>query len=96
MSETNSRPTDFHCLVGPGGVRPLAARWVITAEGVLASAAHFGGQGDELTDMPLIRDARDGTPLLPGTSLAGALRGCLADYLVGYKGRSNNGPRAAA
>lgn len=84
MSETNSCSTGIDRLAGPGGVRPLVARWVITAEAVLESAAHFGGQGDGLTDMPLIRDARDGTPLLPGTSLAGALRGCLADYLVGY------------
>ncbi len=84
MSETNGCSASINRLAGPGGVRPLVARWVITAVGVLESAAHFGGQGDELTDMPLIRDARDGTPLLPGTSLAGALRGCLADYLVGY------------
>jgi len=84
MSETNSRNAGIYRLAGPGRVRPLVARWVITAEAVLESAAHFGGQGNELTDMPLIRDAREGTPLLPGTSLAGALRGCLADYLAGY------------
>jgi CRISPR/Cas system CSM-associated protein Csm3 (group 7 of RAMP superfamily) len=84
MSETKNCSTGIDRLAGPGGVRPLVARWVITAEAVLESAAHFGGQGDELTDMPVIRDARDGTPLLPGTSLAGALRGCLADYLAGY------------
>jgi len=72
-------------LAGPGGVRPIAARWVIALEAVLESAAHFGGQGDEVTDMPLVRDALDGTPLLPGTSLAGALRSGLADLLAGYR-----------
>jgi len=84
MSETNSCNTSIDRLAGPGGLRPLVARWVITAEAVLESAANFGGQGDELTDMPLIRDARDRLPLLPGASLTGALRSCLADYLAGY------------
>ena len=85
MSESNGCSTVIDRLIGPGGVRRCVARWVITLEAVLESAAHFGGLGDELTDMPLIRDAREGLPLLPGTSLAGALRGCLADYLAGYR-----------
>ena len=84
MSETSSLNTGIDRLAGPGGVRSLVARWVITVDAVLDSAAHFGGQGDELTDMPLIRDAREGRPLLPGTSLAGALRSHLADRLAGY------------
>jgi CRISPR/Cas system CSM-associated protein Csm3 (group 7 of RAMP superfamily) len=87
MSESNGHNAVIGLLAGQGGIRPLAARWVVAVEAVLQSAAHFGGQGDELTDMPLIRDARDGLPLLPGTSLAGALRSYLADFLNGYRSR---------
>ncbi len=85
MSQANGRNTAIDRLVGPGGIRPCVARWVITLEAVLESAAHIGGLGGELTDMPLIRDAREGLPLLPGTSLAGALRSYLADFLGGYR-----------
>lgn len=67
-----------------GGVRPMRARWVITGEMVLASAAHFGGKGAGSVDMTVVRDSKEGLPLLPGTSLAGALRSHLADVLGGY------------
>lgn len=69
----------------PGGARPVSARWVITADIVLESAAHLGGKGGDAADMVLLRDARDDGPLLPGTSLAGALRSHLADVLDGYR-----------
>lgn len=67
-----------------GGVRRIVARWVITADLVLESAAHFGGGPEGTADMTILRDAREGRPLLPGTSLAGALRSHLADVLGGY------------
>jgi CRISPR/Cas system CSM-associated protein Csm3 (group 7 of RAMP superfamily) len=81
-------------LSDPGGVRSLHARWVVTAELVLGSAAHLGGGDGDAADMVLVRDAREGVPLLPGTSLAGALRAHLADVLGGY--RSSEDPRVAA
>jgi CRISPR/Cas system CSM-associated protein Csm3 (group 7 of RAMP superfamily) len=66
-------------------IRSMTARWVITGELVLQTAAHFGGEGDSLVDMMLMRDSQDGNPLLPGTSIAGALRSYLADVLGGYR-----------
>lgn len=64
--------------------RALAARWVLTATLRLESAAHFGGQDDSALDMPILRCARTGRPLLPGTSLGGALRAYLLDRLAGF------------
>lgn len=77
-------PEKASLLAGPGRVRMIAARWVIKADIVLESAASFGGRGDELCDMPILRDPLEGLPLLPGTTLAGALRSHLSDYLGGY------------
>ena len=67
-----------------GGIRKMTARWVITAEMVLESAAHFGGAGNDVADMEILRDPKEGLPLLPGTSLAGAMRSHLADILGGF------------
>lgn len=64
--------------------RPLATRWVIRGTLTLETALHLGGGSGEQVDMPVLRDARDGKPLLPGTTLAGALRSALADRLAGY------------
>jgi len=62
----------------------MSARWVITADMVLKTAAHFGGAGDGRVDMEILRDLKEGCPLLPGTSLAGSLRSYLSDVLGGY------------
>jgi len=68
-----------------GGIRSMAARWVVTGDMRLETAAHFGDESDGFADMIVLRDPLDGvTPLLPGTSLAGALRSHLADVLGGY------------
>ena len=64
--------------------RPVVARWVIRGTLTLETALHLGGEGAERVDMPVLRDAREGMPLLPGTTLAGALRSALADRLAGY------------
>lgn len=64
--------------------RPLCARWVIRGTLTTESALHLGGEGTERVDMPVLRDPRDGRPLLPGTTFAGALRSALADRLAGY------------
>ncbi|WP_051185138.1 RAMP superfamily CRISPR-associated protein [Desulfatiglans anilini] len=68
-----------------GDVRAMTARWVVTARMRLKTASHFGGEGDSAVDMAVLRDAKDGRPLLPGASLAGALRGHLADVYGGYR-----------
>lgn len=85
-------PDDVSSFAGPGGIRPIRSRWVVLADAVLETAAHLGGQGDGPTDMPLLRDAREGKPLLPGTSLAGALRSHLADVLCGYDEDEHGNP----
>lgn len=77
-----------------GGVRPMAARWVVTGQMSLVTAAHFGGESNTSVDMAVLRDPKEGRPLLPGSSLAGALRSHLADVLGGY--RSANEDRNVA
>jgi CRISPR/Cas system CSM-associated protein Csm3 (group 7 of RAMP superfamily) len=67
-----------------GRVRTMVARWVITGDMILESAAHFGGPATPSSDMAVLRDPKEGVPLLPGTSIAGALRSHLANYLGGY------------
>ncbi len=58
--------------------RRIVARIVVCADLVLRSPARLGnGDADELTDMPLLLDAKERCPLLQGTSLAGALRAYL-------------------
>jgi len=74
----------LRCMEDDGGVRKLASRWVIMGEVVLETATHFGCEEGEGTDMEVLRDAREGYPLLTGSSLAGALRSHLADVLGGY------------
>jgi CRISPR/Cas system CSM-associated protein Csm3 (group 7 of RAMP superfamily) len=72
----------------PGGRqgRGVVERVEIRGTLLLETPTHLGGEGEGLTDMPLLRDARDGqTPLLTGTSIAGALRNYLHEYLEGYR-----------
>ena len=79
MSTTNPM------MVGPGGIRKIVARWVITGELVLESAAHLGsGEEGTTVDMTLIRDRAEDKPLLSGSSLAGGLRSHIVDRLYGY------------
>ncbi len=63
----------------------IITRIVIEGDLILETPAHFGnGDGDDLTDMPLLVDALDErTPLLTGASIAGALRSCLRAREVG-------------
>lgn len=74
-----------HLLSDPGGVRRVLARWVIEAELRLKTATRLGGRASGPVDMPVLRDACSGAPLLTGSTLAGALRSCLADRLSGYR-----------
>src|SRR5487761_1096511 len=71
---------EFDAMSGRG----LRARWTLEATLTLTTAAHFGGRGDSALDMPILRCAKTDRPLLPGTSLAGALRDYLLDRLAGY------------
>src|SRR5437870_4059227 len=83
--EEDSMPTTNDPMVGPGAVRSVVARWVITGNLVLESASHMGnGEEGEAIDMPLVRDRLEEKPLLCGSSLAGGLRSHLLDCLDGY------------
>lgn len=74
--------------------RPLIARLVITGTLQLESPAAFGsGDSDGLLDMLLLRDAVDNRPLLPGTSLAGALRNYLRQRKHGYRAKLKQGKK---
>lgn len=65
--------------------RSILERWVIKGKLVLQTPAHFGnGDADPLTDMPLLLDEVEGKPLLPGASIAGALRNYLREREYGY------------
>lgn len=72
--------------------RSITERWVISATLEMETPAHFGnGDADPLTDMPLLLDEAEGRPLLPGTSIAGALRNYLRERESGYgKAETNN------
>lgn len=65
--------------------RRISERWIIRGTLELLTPAHFGG-GDftSMLDMPVLRDAVDGSALLPGTSTAGALRNYLCIRQYGY------------
>ena len=67
--------------------RRLLVRWVVRGRLTLETAMHLGGGGTgvERVDAAVLRDGREGRPLLPGTTLAGALRDALADRLGGYR-----------
>jgi CRISPR/Cas system CSM-associated protein Csm3 (group 7 of RAMP superfamily) len=68
-------------------VRNIARRLVVRGTLELTAPAHFGGGVEsDLADMALLRDAADGGLLLPGTSIAGALRSYLRAYEQGHRG----------
>lgn len=65
--------------------RQITERIVVRGDLILQTPTHFGnGDTDSLTDMPLLLDEVDGTALLPGTSIAGALRNYLREREYGY------------
>jgi CRISPR/Cas system CSM-associated protein Csm3 (group 7 of RAMP superfamily) len=63
----------------------IVKRIVVTGHLELVTPARFGnGEAEDLTDMPLARDPREGMALLTGASIAGALRNYAREYLNGY------------
>lgn len=69
--------------------RKITHRLYISGDLVLCTPAHFGsGQVREeaLTDMSLLRDEEEQRPLIPGTTIAGALRNYLRSQVLGYSG----------
>ncbi len=66
--------------------RNIGERWVIEGDLVLQTPTHLGnGDSDSIVDMPLLRDEVTGGALLPGTSLAGALRNYLRERRHGFE-----------
>jgi CRISPR/Cas system CSM-associated protein Csm3 (group 7 of RAMP superfamily) len=71
--------------------RAVRERIVVTGRLILETPASFGnGDADALTDMPLLEDELDRSPLLTGTSIAGALRNYLRERERGF-GDSGSG-----
>lgn len=73
--------------------RKIMKRVVVEGDLLLQTPAHFGnGDSTDLTDMPLLTDARDGkTPLLTGATLAGALRSYLREREHGFGAEEADG-----
>jgi CRISPR/Cas system CSM-associated protein Csm3 (group 7 of RAMP superfamily) len=71
--------------------REICERWVIEGDLVLQTPTHLGnGDTDGIVDMPLLLDEATGKALLPGTSLAGALRNYLQEYRHGFGKRQSD------
>ncbi|MGH2459625.1 MAG: RAMP superfamily CRISPR-associated protein [Chloroflexota bacterium] len=69
-------------------------REVLAVEGnlTLLTPVHLGnGDGDDQIDLPLLRDPLEGRPLLPGATLAGALRGYLQARQLGDRSAAARG-----
>lgn len=65
--------------------RQIYERWVIEGDLVLQTPTHLGnGDSDRIVDMPLLLDEATGRALLPGTSLAGALRNYVYERRYGF------------
>ncbi len=76
--------------------RRIAVRLVVTGSLKLETPAHLGsGEPGETVDMALLKDASEDRPLLPGTSIAGALRSYLRAYERGDFGAEHKSGMAA-
>lgn len=67
--------------------RNIQERIHVSGQLVLETPAHFGNgavRSGALLDMTLITDEFDGRPMIPGTTIAGALRSYLRERLHGY------------
>jgi len=65
--------------------REIVERVVVEGRLIVETPMHLGrGDAEATIDMPLLVDEATGRALLPGTSLAGALRSYLRERLLGY------------
>lgn len=65
--------------------RQIIERIVIEGKLILKTPTHFGnGDTNGTTDMPLLLDETDGSALLLGTSIAGALRNYVRERVLGF------------
>jgi CRISPR/Cas system CSM-associated protein Csm3 (group 7 of RAMP superfamily) len=90
MNETIPPEIVEPVLLDLNGQRPLhreiVERIVVCGTLVLETPASFGnGDADAWTDMPVLMDELDRSPLLTGTSIAGALRNYLRERARGYE-----------
>lgn len=66
--------------------RQIAERYVYMGDLILITPAHFGeGSASQTTDMPVLRDPISQKPMLLGSSIAGALRAYINEWLLGYE-----------
>jgi len=66
--------------------RKITQRVVVEGRLILTTPARFGGSDESVvTNMTILRDASTNTPLLPGSSMAGAMRAYLRERLLGYE-----------
>ncbi len=63
--------------------RDIAVRWTVTADLLLLTAAQIGSEESPTCDSTYSRNVH-GLPVLYGTTLAGALRSHLTDFVAGY------------
>ena len=70
--------------------RQIYKRLLIKGDLVLVTPAHFGGSAPGMVDMTLRLDPLEGTPVLRGTSLAGALRSYLRKREIGFAQHSKS------
>ncbi|MBN1657452.1 MAG: hypothetical protein JXA93_03575 [Anaerolineae bacterium] len=71
--------------------RHIAERIVVEGKLVLLTPAHFGsGDAEGVVDLTLLRDPSDGAALLPGASIAGALRNYWRERKGGYGAASQD------
>jgi CRISPR/Cas system CMR subunit Cmr4 (Cas7 group RAMP superfamily) len=64
--------------------RDVIARWTVTAQLTLLSAAQIGSHESDYCDQSFARN-EDGRPILLGSTMAGALRNALSDRRAGYR-----------
>ena len=73
--------------------RRIVERIIIEGDLELLSPAHFGsGDVEGPADLSLLRDAYDGSALLPGASIAGALRNYWRERTRGYGAAAEDSP----
>lgn len=70
--------------------RQIVKRIVVKGTLVLETPAHFGAGEQDGTELVILQDALEGRPLLPGASLAGALRHYLLQRERGFRAVEDN------